>query len=103
MWYRACVCRVWGAEAHPGGALRYFLFGIVFGKIAPMKILKILFATFGVSLTCLAAEAAGAALGVEGAKIAARVPPVRQDRMQGFLRTRFAMDGCEAWVVEPKK
>jgi len=68
-----------------------------------MKILKILLVTFAVSFTCLAAEATDTALGVDGVKIAARFPPVRQDRMQGFLRTRFTMDGCEAWVAEPEK
>lgn len=38
-----------------------------------------------------------------GRKIAERFGKVRQDRMQGALRTMFTMDGCEAWVVEPEK
>lgn len=42
-------------------------------------------------------------LGRDGAKIAARFKISGQDRMQGFLRTRFTMDGCDAWVVEPDK
>ena len=67
-----------------------------------MKTLKILLVTFVASFTCLAAETADKVQGLDGAKIAARFPLIGQDRMQGFLRTRFTMDGCEAWVVEPE-
>ena len=41
--------------------------------------------------------------GVDGAKIAARYKVSKQDKMQGFTRTIFDMDGCVAWVVEPAK
>jgi len=42
-------------------------------------------------------------MGIDGAKIGARYKVVKQDKMIGFTRTIFEMDGCEAWVVEPAK
>jgi len=47
--------------------------------------------------------AADKVVGVDGAKIAARFKVEKQDKMQGFTRTIFEMDGCKAWVVEPDK
>ena len=67
-----------------------------------MKILKVLAVSLAVSFTCLAAETSDQVQGLDGAQIAARFPLIGQDRMQGFLRTKFTMNGCEAWVVEPK-
>lgn len=67
-----------------------------------MKILKAVAVSFAVTFACLAAETSGEVQGLDGAKIAARFPLIGQDRMQGFLRTKFTMDGCEAWVVEPE-
>ena len=56
------------------------------------------------SVLCVASAAEPvSAKGVDGAKIAARFGTTGQDEMQGFLRTRFVMGGCEAWVVEPEK
>ena len=67
-----------------------------------MKILKVFAVSLAVSLACLAAEASDKVQGLDGVQIAARFPLIGQDRMQGFLRTKFTMDGCEAWVVEPE-
>ena len=67
-----------------------------------MKILKTLAVSLVVSFACLAAETSDKVQGLDGARIAARFPLIGQDRMQGFLRTKFTMDGCEAWVVEPE-
>ncbi len=67
-----------------------------------MKLLKVLAVSLTVSFACLAAEASGKVQGLDGVQIAARFPLIGQDRMQGFLRTKFTMDGCEAWVVEPE-
>ena len=67
-----------------------------------MKILKVLAVSLAVSSACLAAETSDKVQGLDGTKIAARFPLIGQDRMQGFLRTKFTMDGCEAWVVEPE-
>ena len=68
------------------------------GKVAVMSLAL-------VGAMCLsAAEVAGSAInGRCGKKIAERFGNVRQDRMQGAVRTMFKMDGCEAWVVEPEK
>ena len=66
-----------------------------------MKILKTIAVSLAVSFACLAAETTDKVQGLDGAKIAARFLLIGQDRMQGFLRTKFTMDGCEAWVVEP--
>ena len=46
---------------------------------------------------------AGKIVGVDGPRIAARYKVEKQDKMLGFVRTIFNMDGCEAWVVEPDK
>ena len=67
-----------------------------------MKILRTLAVSLVVSFACLAAETSDKVQGLDGARIAARFPLIGQDRMQGFLRTKFTMDGCEAWVVEPE-
>ncbi len=48
-----------------------------------------------------ACKASAAPAGLDGKKIAARFPVISQDKMQWHLRTKFTMDGCEAWVVEP--
>jgi pimeloyl-ACP methyl ester carboxylesterase len=63
--------------------------------------------SIALALQCLSAGAADAVSstnkvsGTDGARIATRFHVTGQDRMQGFLRTKFTMDGCEAWVVEP--
>ena len=67
-----------------------------------MKILKALAVSLAVSFACLAAETSDTVQGQDGARIAARFPLIGQDRMQGFLRTKFTMADCEAWVVEPE-
>ena len=41
--------------------------------------------------------------GIDGKRIAARFEIDRQDKLQGFTRTMFKMDGCVAWVVEPDR
>ncbi len=67
-----------------------------------MKILKALAVSLAVSFACLAAETSDTVQGQDGARIDARFPLIGQDRMQGFLRTKFTMADCEAWVVEPE-
>ena len=49
----------------------------------------------------MACGAFGEVKGLDGKRIAARFPLISQDKMQWCLRTKFTMDGCEAWVVEP--
>ena len=51
---------------------------------------------FGVVLTALALEA-----GPDGDRIAAKCKVIDRNTMQGFPRTVFEFEGCEAWVVEP--
>lgn len=65
-----------------------------------MKKLILLLGGVGVGLTLWGATVVQ---GVDGARIAQSYSVHRQDKMQGFLRTIFTMEGCEAWVVEPEK
>jgi len=69
-----------------------------FRVVIPLLSLLLLLATDG-----LAEVPANKVTGIDGAKIAASYKGARQDKMQGFTRTMFKMDGCEAWVVEPAK
>ncbi len=63
--------------------------------LAALVIIPVLAASCGAS--------GGDAIGVDGPRIAARYKVEKQDKMQGFTRTVFEMDGCVAWVVEPDK
>ena len=51
---------------------------------------------FGVVLAAFALEA-----GPDGDRIAAKCKVIDRNTMQGFPRTVFEFEGCEAWVVEP--
>ena len=63
--------------------------------LAALVIIPVLAASCGAS--------GGDVIGVDGPRIAARYKVEKQDKMQGFTRTVFEMDGCVAWVVEPDK
>lgn len=56
--------------------------------------MKVVFA-----FACVAAMSAFG--GVDGSRIAAECKVFGTDRMQGFERTLFEFEGCEAWLVEP--
>lgn len=64
------------------------------------RIMLVLTMAFAVSAF---GDAVGKIEGAYGPKIAAKFKIIKQDRMIGFIRTVFDMDGCEAWVVEPRK
>ncbi len=51
------------------------------------------------ALACAAVLALHA--GPDGDKLAAKCGALARDKFQGFERTVFAFEGCEAWVVEP--
>ena len=53
---------------------------------------------FVVVLAAFALEA-----GLDGDRIAAKCKVIDRNTLQGFPRTVFEFEGCEAWVVEPEK
>lgn len=56
-----------------------------------------------IALTWAALATSALLAGPDGDRIAAKCKVIDRNTMQGFERTVFEFEGCEAWVVEPKQ
>ena len=56
-----------------------------------------------IALALTALTSATLLAGPDGDRIAAKCTVIDRNVMQGFERTVFEFEGCEAWVVEPKQ